>query len=107
VRADRLWKDDHRRLSDGARPTRKFSHTAFVVDRVNLVDQTSAVLRTTALRTASSRPGTGASAPTSGAGLLAQTLEKRGYLEKADLLIVDEAHCVRSRPRSSSRTSRT
>lgn len=76
--------------------SRKFSHTAFVVDRVNLVDQTSAMLDVYGVDHGIIQAGHWRRRPQERVQVCsAQTLEKRGYLEKANLLIVDEAHCIR------------
>lgn len=76
--------------------TRKFKRAAFVVDRVNLVDQTSNVLQTYNLDHGVIQAGHWRFRPYERLQVCsAQTLEKRGFFEKCDLLIVDEAHCVR------------
>jgi len=72
------------------------TRTAFVVDRVNLVDQTSALLDRYGIdhgviqaghwRRRSYEPLQVCSV---------QTLEKRGFFPDLQLLIVDEAHCMR------------
>lgn len=79
-----------------AEASRKFSRTAFVVDRVNLVDQTSAVLDDYGVDHGIIQAGHWRRRPTERVQVCsAQTLEKRGFLEQADLLIVDEAHATR------------
>lgn len=79
-----------------AEAKKKLTRTAFIVDRVNLVDQTSAVLDRYGIdhgviqaghwRTRGYEPIQVCSA---------QTLEKRGFFPDLKLLIVDEAHCTR------------
>lgn len=75
---------------------RKMSRAAFVVDRVNLCDQTSAVLQDYGLDHGVIQSGHWRFRPYERLQVCsAQTLEKRGFLENCNLLIVDEAHCVR------------
>lgn len=75
---------------------KKFSHASFLVDRVNLCDQTSAVLQDYGLDHGVIQAGHWRFRPYERLQVCtAQTLEKRGFFEKCDLLIVDEAHCVR------------
>lgn len=79
-----------------AEADRKFSHTGFVVDRVNLVDQTSAVLDKYSVPHGVIQAGHWRRRPTERVQVCsAQTLEKRGFLPNMKLLIVDEAHCKR------------
>ncbi len=76
---------------------RKRTRTAFVVDRVNLVDQTSSVLdrygvdhgviQATHWRRLDTEPLQVCSA---------QTLEKRGFFPDLSFMVVDEAHCMRA-----------
>lgn len=74
----------------------KFSNTAFVVDRVNLVDQTSAVLDRHEIPHGVIQAGHWRWRPYERIQVCsAQTLEKRGFLDKCKLLIVDEAHGIR------------
>lgn len=75
----------------------KFSHTAFVVDRVNLVDQTSAVLDRYEIPHGVIQAGHWRTRTYERIQVCsAQTLEKRGFLDQCKLLMVDEAHCIRS-----------
>lgn len=75
---------------------KKFSHTAFVVDRVNLVDQTSAVLDRYGVPHGCVQAGHWRWRPYERVQVCsAQTLEKRGFLPNMKLLIIDEAHCIR------------
>lgn len=75
---------------------RKFKRAAFVVDRINLVDQTSAVLQTYGLDHGVIQAGHWRFRPYERLQVCsAQTLEKRGFFDQCDLLIVDEAHCIR------------
>lgn len=75
---------------------KKMKRVAFVVDRVNLVDQTSAVLESYGIEHGVIQAGHWRRKPWERVQVCsAQTLEKRGFLEEADLLVVDEAHCVR------------
>lgn len=79
-----------------AEASKKFSHTAFVVDRVNLVDQTSAVLDKYEVPHGVIQAGHWRWRPYERVQVCsAQTLEKRGFLPQTQLFIVDEAHCVR------------
>ncbi len=76
--------------------SKKFSRAAFVVDRVNLCDQTSAVLQDYGLDHGVVQAGHWRFRPYERLQVCtAQTLEKRGFFDKCDLLIVDEAHCIR------------
>jgi DNA repair protein RadD len=75
---------------------KKMSHTAFIVDRVSLVDQTSAVLDKYGVAHGVVQAGHWRFRPYERVQVCsAQTLEKRGFLPQTKLLIVDEAHCVR------------
>lgn len=79
-----------------AEANKKLSHTAFVVDRVNLVDQTSAVLDKYEVPHGCVQAGHWRWRPYERVQICsAQTLEKRGFLPETKLLIVDEAHCIR------------
>jgi DNA repair protein RadD len=79
-----------------AEADRKLSHTAFMVDRVNLVDQTSAVLDKYGVAHGVIQAGHWRWRPYERVQVCsAQTLEKRGFLPQTKLLIVDEAHCIR------------
>lgn len=79
-----------------AEANRKFSRAAFVVDRVNLVDQTSAVLQSYGLDHGVIQAGHWRFRPYERLQVCsAQTLEKRGFIEQCNLMIVDEAHCIR------------
>jgi DNA repair protein RadD len=79
-----------------AEANRKFSRAAFVVDRVNLVDQTSAVLDSYGLDHGVIQAGHWRRREYERLQVCsAQTLEKRGFFPKLDLIIVDEAHCMR------------
>lgn len=74
----------------------KMSRAAFVVDRVNLVDQTSNVLQSYGLDHGVVQAGHWRFRPYERLQVCsAQTLEKRGFFPNLDLLIVDEAHCIR------------
>lgn len=75
---------------------RKMSRVAFVVDRVNLVDQASAVLTDYGIDHGVIQSGHWRFRPYERLQICsAQTLEKRGTLPGVNLLIVDEAHCIR------------
>lgn len=75
---------------------RKGNRVAFIVDRVNLVDQTSAFLEDYGVGHGVIQAGHWRWRPYELVQVCsAQTLEKRGFLEKCDLLVVDEAHCIR------------
>lgn len=75
---------------------RKGNRVAFVVDRVNLVDQTSAFLEDYGVAHGVIQAGHWRLRLYEPVQVCsAQTLEKRGFLEKCDLLVVDEAHCIR------------
>lgn len=75
---------------------KKFKRVAFIVDRVNLVDQTSALLESYGIEHGVIQAGHWRWKPYERVQVCsAQTLEKRGFLDEADLLVVDEAHCVR------------
>jgi DNA repair protein RadD len=79
-----------------AEADRKMSRVAFVVDRVNLVDQTSAVLDRYGVAHGCVQAGHWRHRPYERVQVCsAQTLEKRGFLPDMKLLIVDEAHCLR------------
>ena len=76
--------------------TKKYKRAAFIVDRVNLVDQTSAVLQSYGLDHGVIQAGHWRFRPYERLQVCsAQTLEKRGFFDRCDLLIVDEAHCIR------------
>ena len=75
---------------------KKMNRVAFVVDRVNLVDQTSQVLEDYGIAHGVIQAGHWRWKPYERVQVCsAQTLEKRGFLEQCDLLVVDEAHCIR------------
>jgi DNA repair protein RadD len=75
---------------------KKYKRVAFIVDRVNLVDQTSAVLEDYGIEHGVIQAGHWRWKPYERVQVCsAQTLEKRGFLDECDLLVVDEAHCVR------------
>jgi DNA repair protein RadD len=75
---------------------KKFSRVGFVVDRVNLVDQASAVLSDYGIDHGVIQAGHWRWMPAERIQVCsAQTLEKRGFFPGLNLLIVDEAHCVR------------
>lgn len=75
---------------------RKMSRAAFVVDRINLIDQFSAVLTDYGLDHGVIQAGHWRFRPYERLQVCsAQTLEKRGFFDQCDLLIVDEAHCIR------------
>lgn len=75
---------------------RKMSRVGFVVDRVNLVDQASAVLDDYGIDHGIIQAGHWRWRPYERIQVCsAQTLERRGFTENQQLLIVDEAHCVR------------
>lgn len=79
-----------------AEARRKNTRVAFVVDRVALVDQTSAALDLYGIEHGVIQAGhwrRRAYEPIQVCS--AQTLEKRGYFPDLELLIVDEAHAVR------------
>jgi len=79
-----------------AEADRKMSHVGFVVDRVNLVDQASAVLSDYSIEHGVIQAGHWRTKPWERLQVCsAQTLEKRGFFPNLKLLIVDEAHCVR------------
>jgi DNA repair protein RadD len=79
-----------------AEADKKMSHTAFIVDRVSLVDQTSSVLDKYGVAHGVVQAGHWRWRPYERIQVCsAQTLEKRGFLPQTKLLIVDEAHCVR------------
>jgi DNA repair protein RadD len=81
-------------LMDAA--ARKYNRVAFIVDRVNLVDQTSAVLEGYGIEHGVIQAGHWRWKPQERVQVCsAQTLEKRGFLNECQLLVVDEAHCVR------------
>jgi DNA repair protein RadD len=75
---------------------KKYSRVGFVVDRVNLVDQASAVLDEYGIEHGVIQAGHWRRRPHERLQVCsAQTLEKRGSFPGLNLLIVDEAHCVR------------
>lgn len=79
-----------------AEANKKFSRVGFVVDRVNLVDQASAVLSDYGIEHGVIQAGHWRWRPQERVQVCsAQTLEKRGFFPGMNLLIVDEAHCVR------------
>lgn len=79
-----------------AEANKKFSRVGFVVDRVNLVDQASAVLTDYGIDHGVIQAGHWRWLPAERIQICsAQTLEKRGFFPGLNLLIVDEAHCVR------------
>lgn len=72
------------------------TRVAFVVDRVNLVDQTSAVLDAYGISHGVIQAGHWRRRMYEHIQVCsAQTLEKRGFFPDLSLLVVDEAHCVR------------
>lgn len=72
------------------------TRTAFLVDRVNLVDQTSAVLDEYGIPHGVVQAGHWRRTLYEPIQVCsAQTLEKRGFFPDLGLLIVDEAHCMR------------
>lgn len=74
----------------------KQARVAFVVDRVNLVDQTSAVLDAYGISHGVIQAGHWRRRGYEQIQVCsAQTLEKRGFFPNLSLLVVDEAHCVR------------
>lgn len=74
----------------------KGTRVGFVVDRVNLVDQASAVLSDYGIEHGVIQAGHWRWRPYERVQVCsAQTLEKRGAFPGMGLLIVDEAHCVR------------
>lgn len=84
-----------------AEANKKFSRVGFVVDRVNLVDQASAVLSDYGLEHGVIQGGHWRFRPYERIQVCsAQTLEKRGFFPGLNLLIVDEAHCVRKQTAS-------
>lgn len=75
---------------------RKGTRSAFVVDRINLVDQTSAVLDDYGIPHGVIQAGHWRRRDYELIQVCsAQTLEKRGFFPNLGLLVVDEAHCVR------------
>lgn len=75
---------------------KKGTRVAFVVDRVNLVDQTSAVLDAEGIPHGVIQAGHWRRRGYEPIQVCsAQTLEKRGSFPDLSLLVVDEAHCVR------------
>jgi len=81
-------------LMDEAR--KKHSRVAFVVDRINLVDQTSAVLDEYGIEHGVIQAGHWRRQGYQPIQICsAQTLEKRGFFPDLQLLIVDEAHAIR------------
>jgi DNA repair protein RadD len=76
--------------------SRKFKRAALVVDRVNLVDQTSALLDRYGIDHGVIQAGHWRFRPYERIQVCsAQTIEKRGFFPGLDLLIVDECHAVR------------
>ena len=74
----------------------KGSRVAFVVDRVSLVDQTSAVLDAYGIDHGVQQAGHWRKRGYEPIQVCsAQTIEKRGFFPQLDLLIVDEAHAMR------------
>ena len=72
------------------------TRTAFVVDRVNLVDQTSALLDRYGIDHGVIQAGHWRRRGYEPLQVCSvQTLEKRGFFPDLQLLIVDEAHCMR------------
>lgn len=72
------------------------TRTAFLVDRVNLVDQTSAALDRYLVPHGVVQAGHWRRTYWEPIQICsAQTLEKRGFFPDLKLLIVDEAHCMR------------
>ena len=72
------------------------TRTAFLVDRVNLVDQTSATLDRYGVPHGVVQAGHWRRTLYEPIQVCsAQTLEKRGFFPDLSLLIVDEAHCMR------------
>lgn len=77
---------------------KKGTRSAFVVDRIALVDQTSAVLDTYGIDHGVIQAGHWRRRLYEPIQICsAQTLEKRGFFPDLSLLIVDEAHCVREK----------
>ncbi|MDB5853264.1 MAG: hypothetical protein JWR22_1305 [Herminiimonas sp.] len=75
---------------------RKYSKAAFVVDRINLVDQTSALLDRYGIDHGVVQAGHWRWRPYERIQVCsAQTIEKRGFFPDLNLLIVDEAHTTR------------
>lgn len=75
---------------------KKMRRVAFLVDRIVLCDQTSAVLDSYQIDHGILQSGSWRFRPHERVQVCsAQTLEKRGFFPELDLLIVDEAHCVR------------
>lgn len=80
--------------------TARGSRSAFIVDRISLVDQTSAVLDSYGIPHGVIQSGHWRKRPCDPVQICsAQTIEKRGFLPGLDLLIVDEAHCIRAKTR--------
>lgn len=74
----------------------KGSRVAFVVDRVALLDQTSAVLDSYGIDHGCQQSGHWRFRPYEPIQVCsAQTIERRGFFPDMKLLIVDEAHCIR------------
>lgn len=81
-------------LSEEAK--RKYSRVAFVVDRVSLVDQTSALFDRYGIDHGVIQAGHWRHRPYERIQICsAQTIEKRGFFPNLDLLIVDECHAIR------------
>jgi superfamily II DNA or RNA helicase len=79
-----------------AEANRKFSRAAFIVDRINLVDQTSALLDKYGIDHGIVQAGHWRFRPYERIQVCsAQTIEKRGFFPNLNLLIVDEAHSAR------------
>ena len=76
----------------------KGTRTAFVVDRIVLVDQTSRVLDRFGIPHGVIQSGHWKYRPNELVQICsAQTIEARGFFPDTSLLIVDEAHCVREK----------
>lgn len=79
-----------------AEARKKYTRTAFVVDRVNLVDQTSSVLDHYGIEHGIIQAGHWRNRGYEPIQVCsAQTLEKRGFFPNLQLLIVDECHTIR------------
>ena len=74
----------------------KRERCVFIVDRVSLVDQTSAVFDRYGIEHGVVQAGHWRRRPCEPVQICsAQTIEKRGFFPDARLIIVDEAHCMR------------
>ena len=74
----------------------KKTRVAFLVDRVSLVDQTSAVLDQYGIDHGVIQADHWRAKPWELVQVCsAQTLEKRGFIPDLQMLVVDEAHCMR------------